>query len=144
MTLLRPLPEIVAKLIPRLASNHDGVATARAIERTLKSQKLDWHDLAAAVIAPPTQWDYEREWPRTKSPWPESDESAEIRAWLRAVSREDWPNDWSQSFIANILARQSLDRLSKKQIAVINNIISEAHRRGVRPKAASPMDRGAA
>jgi hypothetical protein len=33
------------------------VATARAIERTLKTQKLDWHDVAAAVTAqaPPTQ-----------------------------------------------------------------------------------------
>jgi hypothetical protein len=125
------LPPILSRLIPRLGSSFDGevVATARAIERTLKSQKLDWNDLAAAVIAPPIQWNGDREeWPRA-----ESDESAEIRAWLQAVSHEDWPNDWSQSFIANILARQSLDRLSKKQLAVVNNIITEAYRRGVRP-----------
>jgi hypothetical protein len=129
------LPPVLARLIPRLGSSFDGevVATARAIERVLKSEKRDWHDVAAAVIAPPTQWNYEREWAAA-----ESDESAEIRAWLQAVSREDWPNDWSQSFIANILARQSLDRLSKKQIAVINNIITEAYRRGVR------VDRSAA
>ena len=42
------------KLLPRLASNHDGevAATARAIERTLKSSGHDWHDLAASIGAP--------------------------------------------------------------------------------------------
>jgi hypothetical protein len=126
------LPPIISRLIPRLGSPHDGevIATARAIERVLKSEKRDWHDVAAAVTAQasPTQWDYEREWPGA-----ESAESAEIRAWLFAVSNEPWPNEWVQSFIANILARHSLDRLSKKQIAVINNIITDAYRRGVRP-----------
>ena len=41
----------VCKLIPRLASNHDGevVATARAIERTLKAGKEDWHSLVSAL-----------------------------------------------------------------------------------------------
>lgn len=57
--LTRDFPPILGALIPRLGSEFDGevVATARAIERTLKSQKLDWHDLAAAVApqAPPTQ-----------------------------------------------------------------------------------------
>jgi hypothetical protein len=32
-----------------------------------------------------------------------------------------------------VLARRSLDRLSKKQIACVNNIVAEAYRRGVRP-----------
>jgi hypothetical protein len=43
----------LSKLIPRLASNHDGevVATVRAIERVLKSGSSDWHDLAA-ILAP--------------------------------------------------------------------------------------------
>jgi hypothetical protein len=41
----------IEKLVPRLASTHDGevVATARAINRTLKAAGLDWHDLAKAV-----------------------------------------------------------------------------------------------
>jgi hypothetical protein len=36
---------LLGRLIPRLASEHDGevVATARAIERTLKSAGRDWH-----------------------------------------------------------------------------------------------------
>ena len=41
----------LAKLIPRLASDHDGeiVATVKAIGRTLKSAGSDFHALAAAV-----------------------------------------------------------------------------------------------
>jgi hypothetical protein len=121
------LPPIVSRLIPRLASpfDHEVVATARAIERALKAQKLDLHDLAAVVAGAPVPWS-----PPHRA---ESAESAEIRAWLEAVAREDYPNDWTRSFIANILSRQSLDRLSKKQIAVVNNIVDEAYRRGVRP-----------
>jgi hypothetical protein len=132
--LTRPLPPVLARLIPRLGSpfDHEVVATARAIERTLKPLGFDWHDVAAAAIAqaPPTQWDYEH---RT-----ENSESAEIRLWLEAVSNEDWPNDWTREFIASVLGRRSLDRLSKKQIAVVNNIVDEAYRRGVR------VDRGMA
>jgi hypothetical protein len=42
----------IAKLLPRLASTHDGevVATARAIERVLKSSGSDWHDLTTLLI----------------------------------------------------------------------------------------------
>jgi hypothetical protein len=49
----------LSKLIPRLASNHDGevVATARAIERVLKSAGRHWHDLAAYLAAPVAQQD---------------------------------------------------------------------------------------
>ena len=51
----------IGKLIPRLASDHDGevVATVRAIERTLKSAGRDWHDLARVLEPPelaPTDW----------------------------------------------------------------------------------------
>src|SRR5262245_52608210 len=45
------LGERVAKLIPRLASTHDGevIATVAAIRRTLGSVGLDLHDLARIV-----------------------------------------------------------------------------------------------
>jgi hypothetical protein len=126
--------EIVAKLIPRLASNHDGevIATVRAIDRTLKADRLDWHDLTRALTASPLPP------PRGYSPpaRAESAEAIEMRKWLETVSRESWPNDWTQKFITSVLARQSLDRLSKKQVACANNIVAEAYRRGVR------MDRG--
>ena len=37
---------LLSKLIPRLASSHDGevIATARAIERALHGAGADWHD----------------------------------------------------------------------------------------------------
>jgi hypothetical protein len=121
------LPPILARLIPRLSSPFDGerLATVAAIDRALRSNNLDWNDLAGALTAhPPLSPPL-----RNRA---ESAESAETRAWLEAVSREDWPNNWARSFIASVLARRSLDRLSKKQIAVVNNIVDEAYRRGVR------------
>ena len=52
MTALAPVVTKIAKLIPRLASNHDGevVATVRAIQRTLKGEGLDLHDLVAGLF----------------------------------------------------------------------------------------------
>jgi hypothetical protein len=46
---------VLGRLIPRLASTFDGEALAavRAIERVLKANGRDWHDLAAVVISPP-------------------------------------------------------------------------------------------
>jgi hypothetical protein len=122
------LPPVISRLIPRLGSPHDGevVATARAIQRSLKSQRLDWHDLAAVVTAqaPPTQWDYERH---------ESATAAEVGAWLEAISCEDWPNSWTAGFVADLLRRDSLDGLTGKQTACVNRIIRQAYDRGVRP-----------
>jgi hypothetical protein len=45
------LAELLGKLVPRLASSHDGevVATARAIGRVLEAEKLDLHDLAVII-----------------------------------------------------------------------------------------------
>lgn len=44
----------VVKLLPMLASDKDGevIAAVRAIDRTLKSARNDWHDLADAVGTP--------------------------------------------------------------------------------------------
>lgn len=123
------LPPILARLIPRLASPFDAevTATARAIERALKSQKLDWHDLAAVVTA------------QSSKPFPvpsgiaESPRAMEIRAWLEAISRERWMNAWTHDFVGDMLVRGSLDRISAKQADCIDKIIAEAYRRGVRP-----------
>jgi hypothetical protein len=45
---------MLGKLVPRLASNHPGevAATAAAITRVLATNKLDWHDLTAALLRP--------------------------------------------------------------------------------------------
>lgn len=55
MSQLAPVSDKLSKLLPRLASPHDGevVATARAIARTLQGAGLDFHTLAAAVSTPP-------------------------------------------------------------------------------------------
>ena len=47
----------VAKLLPLLSSDRDGerVGTVAAIDRVLKSEKLDWHDLAAQITAEPVE-----------------------------------------------------------------------------------------
>jgi hypothetical protein len=120
--LSRAFPPILGALIPRLGSPFDGevVATARAIERTLKSQKLDWHDVASAVA-------------QAAPPKPRRTES-EMRAWLTAISREDWINEWTAEFVSSLLRRRSLDKLSERQLACIERIINEAFHRGVRPE----------
>jgi len=54
MNALAPVAPRLSKLLPVLASDRDGevVATARAIDRTLKSAGLSWHDLAAVLVVP--------------------------------------------------------------------------------------------
>lgn len=57
MNALAPAVPKIVKLIPRLASNHDGevIATVRAIERTLKSAGVDLHALARALEKEPNE-----------------------------------------------------------------------------------------
>ena len=47
----------LAKLLPLLSSDRDGerVGTVAAIDRVLKSAKLDWHDVAAQITAEPVE-----------------------------------------------------------------------------------------
>ncbi len=55
MTALAPVAPKIAKLIPRLASSHDGevIATVHAIRRTLEGAGLDLHALAASLAIRP-------------------------------------------------------------------------------------------
>jgi hypothetical protein len=54
----RPLPaavrEKLGKLLPMLSSNHNGerVGAVAAIERVLKSNGFDWHDLTGLITSP--------------------------------------------------------------------------------------------
>ena len=54
MSIPATITPTLGKLIPLLASNHDGevIATARAIDRLLRSSGRDWHDLAATICVP--------------------------------------------------------------------------------------------
>lgn len=55
MTALTVVAPKIAKLIPRLATDHDGevLATVQAIRRTLAAAGLDLHDLVGALNSPP-------------------------------------------------------------------------------------------
>src|SRR5438445_339881 len=94
--LTRELPPVLGKLIPRLSSPFDAerLATVAAIDRALRAANKDWHDIVAALTAEslPAPWNYE---PRRT----ESDEAHRTRAWLTAISREDWPNAWTAGFV---------------------------------------------
>lgn len=124
MTALAPLAPKLARLIPRLASNHDGevVATVRAIKRTLASAGLDLHDLATALEREPETRIVYRDRPAPKRtpqmPW------HEMALWCldhgegRLSARE---ND----FIENVLARLSLYQWSsptERQAAWLRSI----------------------
>ena len=53
-TTFAPIADRLGKLIPRLASEHEGevIATVAAIGRTLTGAGCDWHDLAQRVAEP--------------------------------------------------------------------------------------------
>ena len=71
MTVPATIAPTLGKLIPRLASEHDGevVATARAIERVLKANGRDWHDLAAIIVQPALPPAPIRSWRSADSDW---------------------------------------------------------------------------
>ncbi len=112
------IAERLGKLIPRLASDHDGevVATVTAIGRTLQGARLDWHDLAKRVTEPsyadvmalvrksapsqPSSWSSTAPQPSTKpkptspkkepSPWPTWGTLSHFGklAWMDAILRD--------------------------------------------------------
>jgi hypothetical protein len=59
-TALAPIAPQLGKLVLMLSSNHDGevIAAARAIDRVLKSSRMDWHDLAQAICPPADHCDW--------------------------------------------------------------------------------------
>lgn len=77
----------LAKLIPRLASMHEGevLATVEAIRRTLDRAELSLHDLAARLCAPEPVQPRARPKPQPKpEPAPEDAEDLMAKAeWLR-------------------------------------------------------------
>jgi hypothetical protein len=80
--LLAPVADKLSKLIPRLATDHDGeiVATVRAIRRTLKSAGLDFHALSGALSAEPKVVVLYREPPQSE---PDPGNWREIARWCR-------------------------------------------------------------
>ena len=107
MNALVKLPPAIAKLIPRLASDHDGeiVATARAMGRTLKAAGRDWHDVAA-VCERGHERPYEtRTETRTGSRTESRDKTwREVAIWCRDNSRGRL-NEREFEFVRDMTAR---------------------------------------
>jgi hypothetical protein len=97
----------LAKLLPRLASDHDGevVATARAVRRTLHAAGLDYHDLARSLVRsassalPPPDW-----------------------RWMARACAEHWQalSDREREFLATLAGWRGTP--STKQLAWLQNI----------------------
>jgi hypothetical protein len=94
---------LVSKLIPRLASDHDGevVATARAIERVLKAAGRDWHDLANAIQPIATDW---RSLARFCASNQQSLSDREVN-FIVSISRLHWLTEKQEKWLRDIAAR---------------------------------------
>jgi hypothetical protein len=111
---LADLTPKLAKLIPRLGSNHDGevVATAEAIIRTLAAAGLDLHDLARALAG--------------DEPDAHEIDAREMLAHLREYSAYI-PTEWEEGFLAGCTRRlRSCGKLTPKQFAMLRKIYSKA------------------
>jgi hypothetical protein len=127
------IPDKVLKMIPRLASDHDGevVATVAAIRRTLEGAGLSLHDLAAAVSAPPVIW-------RAPTPEPPRQTRAaeprftfsnlspgDARRTIAKIADYTSLTTWESDFLASI-AEQLRSRpdklLSTAQVKTLNGI----------------------
>jgi hypothetical protein len=104
---LAAIAERLGKLIPRLATDQDGevVATARAIGRTLHSARLDFHDLAQAVVTEPAPVVVYRERPAPSS---EPQSWSALARWCRAQDLGRLtPRE--REFVADMCAKLVLD-----------------------------------
>src|SRR5262245_49725851 len=87
MTIGTALITRIEKLILLLGSSHDGevLAAARVLDRVLRSENWDWHDLVRQLHGddrPPTPWRSVAEW---------------------CVSRSQYLTDWEREFIRNVI-----------------------------------------
>lgn len=135
MTGIESIAPRLALLIPRLASDHDGeiVATAAAIDRTLKSAGCDWHDLASVVSSPPAASTRHRADRQGPPIWESLDRFSQLE-WLHALDEWDGLSDWESGFVTSIIRSTRAGwRLTAKQRAVINRLLASAAAAGVTP-----------
>jgi hypothetical protein len=117
----------IADLVRRLASEHDGevIATARALQRTLKSSGHDLNDLATHLergAAPPR--------PKPPEPYVSAENAIHVDGkpvhWFRCViqieaAHMDDLDAWSRGFLGSIRTRAGL---TAKQLACLQKIVS--------------------
>lgn len=107
----------LGKLIPRLASDHDGelIATISAIRRTLDAAGLDLHDLAETISAPADR-------PRVEQPTDSDFPSMFSVIWRFNPPGPEW-SDILESIRAHYQAR---GRLSFKQASLVRRFYRTA------------------
>ena len=137
MTALAPIAPKLARLIPRLGSDHDGeiVATVRAIRRTLAAERLDLHDLANALDVKPEPV-FDRDPPPYESaPWRETrwPPWARLREHERVVALDAIADlklsKWEAEFVASIaetLRGNPYANFTAKQMAVLDRLLARA------------------
>lgn len=142
MTTLSPsVVTKISKLVPRLASNHDGevVATARAITRTLRSAGNDLHDVVAMLSTPGSEQIVYRDRPKPAKPkkqrqrppvdWSDEDCLEEVLRDGERLLAEARLDGGQRGFVISALDRagelgQSF-RMSVKQLAWFRRIVVE-------------------
>lgn len=113
---LVPIPDKAMKLIPRLASDHDGevVATARALVRTLKGAGLTLHDLSEALNRPQSM------------PQQRQAETPSWRMMARFLNARSWMLSQKESaFVADMARKAQVPYgrgLSDKQMAWLEGL----------------------
>jgi hypothetical protein len=131
------LTKKLEKLIPLLASNHDGevVATARAIGSALASEGFDLHDLAGSLVP----YIAKRETvSATIAPVPAFDELTlfERRAWLEAIRKTDWLTPFERDRLEEVyaFARTGMDfAIHWRKKRTLDALLARAMAMGVRP-----------
>lgn len=122
----------VAKLLPRLASDHNGevAATAAAISRTLKAAGHDLHDLAAHIAAEPRtivvyrdQADEPQHPPHWGAAYGTHSPRGRDRAHVAACQRSKQLSTWETAFLASLAQRLTNGRdLTPRQRDTLNDI----------------------
>ena len=129
------IPPMLGKLIPRLGSPRDAevVATARAIERVLKSADLDLHDLNAAITAASPVGPSASAWPQPpRSPsdpprWQSLDPAMKVMA-LDYILDAPYLTAWEREFTRHIhavLQTRPHTSLTAKQVEVLDRLLAK-------------------
>ena len=139
---LPAFPPKLAKMIRMLSADNDGqvLAAARAIDRTLKSAGLDWHDLAAAFmpedpkpkrVAP--DWESPR-YTTAPSRWRSLSSGERIMA-FDVIFTLDTLSEWERAFARSIYPRlraRPETSLTAKQMAVLDGLLVKVWEQGIK------------
>jgi hypothetical protein len=132
MTLPISVADRLGKLIPRLATDHDGeiVNTVRAIRRTLEGAGQDLHDLAARLTGKgprPEARTYGP--PPAAGPWRWRGLSAGERVialdGIKGITLSPWEREFVRNIDARLRQRPSAS-LSPRQIEILDGLLRRA------------------